>query len=548
MALQKLLLTTTALLLAFPAVAAELSSQVDRTRISANETLNLTLEYSEQVDTRQLDFSGLRQDFEIMGNSTQTSVNIVNGLQTVSTRWNLVLLPRRSGALLIPSFQIEGNFSQAIEIEVSEASAAGDRSRPLNVEMSLDRESIYAQEQLLLTVKLTAASSVSNLTGDSLDVPGAEVYLLSQERYAEMVDGANWQVIEWRYALFFDQAGSYEIPAQVFSGLVGSSRSVFDPFGSNGERVIARAPAQGLQIQPPPRETNWLPAQDLKISSTWPGGAGSVQVGEPVTRQILIEARGQRPEVIPPVAALQQQQVRSYADQPQLGSDNSNGQLISQRIESAALVATEAGEITLPEIRIPWWDQSEQVWKEALLPAETLLVQPAAAVQALAPPPELEQVPSEAVPIDTGAGYWPWVASALGLLSLLLLMDRMRLRRRLQGAPAALQEKSVAPAEQAAFRRLQQALAGTDAAAIEAALQQWLGSDNGIAAHLAALQDRLDSAGREDLERIMRSRYARNAQPMQAPPEALTQQLQQLRSAGHSSSSAKAGLPPLYPA
>lgn len=535
------------LLCLFPlaSMAAELSSQVGRTQISQNETLSLVIEYSAQADTRELDLSGLEQDFEILGNSTQSSVSIVNGRQTVSTRWNLVLLPRRTGTLLIPSFQLNGDFSQAVEIEVSESAPQGERSRPLNVEMSLSDQQVFAQQQLVLTLRLIAASSVSNLTGDSLDVPGAAVQLLSQDRYAEMVDGANWQVIEWRYALFFDEPGEYEIPAQVFSGLSGASRSVFDPFGTSGERVIARASQQRVQVQPAPRAQGWLPADDLIIRSVWPSGAPSIRVGEPVTRQVIVQVKGQRPEVIPPLPEPNSGQIRQYADQPQLSSESQNGVLISQRIESAALVATSEGEYQLPEVRIPWWDQQEAVWKEAVLPAETLLVRPAAPVESLAVPTQPNPAAPSQVVVQHKSGYWPWVSAGLALLVVLLLLDRLRLIRntRTVSDPRAQSSNS---GESRAFQQVGLALKANDAAAALAALQNWMACEGAVVSNLSQLKCQLPAPASEELEKLLQRQFSVHpGEPVDT--KNLLEALKTLRQAGADKSSGRGELKPLYP-
>ena len=130
-----------------------LVSRVDRNSISLNETLNLVVEYDEQVDSRSVDLSALQQDFEILNSSQGSQVRIINGRQDVSTNWNLTLLPRRSGQLLIPSFQVAGNFSEAITIEVTEPSATGARSQPINVEVELNSQSVFTMQQLLVTVR-----------------------------------------------------------------------------------------------------------------------------------------------------------------------------------------------------------------------------------------------------------------------------------------------------------------------------------------------------------------------------------------------------------
>ena len=85
--------------------ASDMNAWVDRTQIGEGETVQLTLEVQGQVRGRP-DTTPLGQDFEILGISTGSRVNIVNGRTDTRTSWVLTLTPRRSGTLTIPSLQV----------------------------------------------------------------------------------------------------------------------------------------------------------------------------------------------------------------------------------------------------------------------------------------------------------------------------------------------------------------------------------------------------------------------------------------------------------
>ena len=550
-----LIATLLAYFLATQAMAAELTSSVNRVQLALNETLNLTLEYNQQVDTRELDLSALNQDFEILNSSTQSQVSIINGKQDVSTRWTLVLLPKRSGNLVVPSLQINGNFSDAISLQVSAASAAGARSQPLSVEMSLDSSSGYAQEERILTLKLVASPQVSNLSGDTLVVEGADSQLISQERYAEMVDGVNWQVIQWRYALFFDEPGDYEIPAQVFSGLVNTNRSVFDPFGSNGQRMVARAPELSLRIEPAPAEGAWFAAKDVQIQADWPNGRTEARVGEPLTRTLTVMAFGQRPQAIPPLPTADSDSFRQYADQPELLNETSSQSLVGVRRETAALVPTRAGELQLPEIRLDWWDTDEQTWKVAVLPAETISVLPANLTDSLAPPAQSAGAGTSGANMGTGQQpyFWYSLTTGLALICLLLAVEVVRLRQRgvIESVAGKTSQDNLETVREAAvWRELQKSLRSTDAARIQHNLKKWVANlwPDAKKAPMQLLAEHLNEPACDEIRQIDACLYGATPGPMKEPPAALSASLQTLRQEQLSGRRAKAGgLRPLYP-
>ena len=533
-----------------------LTASVDRETLSLNETLNLVLEYDEQVNTRQLDLSVLQRDFEVLSNSSASQVSIINGRQDVSTRWNLTLLPNRAGRLLIPSFQIDGNYSEAIGLEVTEPENTGARTQPINVEVEISDESVVEMQQLLVKVRLIAAGDVRNLSGDNFAMEGAEIDLLDQKQFSQVEDGRNWQIIEWAYAIFADQAGSIEIPPQVFSGVVGSNRSVYDPFGTSGQRVLARSEAIQVAVTPAESQQNWLPASELLIESEWPSleesDSNEIRVGEPITRNITIAAVGQRMESIPPLADFSSESFKQYADQPQLFEQTREDALIGVRRESAAIVPTKAGEMVLPEVRIPWWDTDEGAWKEAVLPEERINVLEAETSASLAPPQSF----SDPVTLEANSNqllvsdpFWKWVSATMTLISVILAWILLRTRSRgYVPAPAEKQTTGVDANEQRCWAQLQKDIKKANPAEVRASLERWCRAkwptQSGSA--LANLSSRLSGAAKEELKNLDRAIYG-NQTDAEVQMNDLAKELRNLRKASSDGESGQSALAPLYP-
>lgn len=102
-----------------------------------------------------------------------------------------------------------------------------------------------------------------------------------------------------------------------------------------------------------------------------------VTVGVPITQTITITAEGLTPEQITPLDFTESTKYRTYPDQPQLSQSLSNSGIVSQRVESRAIVPSQSGTIILPAINLKWWDIETQKEQTAELPSLTLDVLPA---------------------------------------------------------------------------------------------------------------------------------------------------------------------------
>src|SRR5689334_22814341 len=82
---------------ALPARAA-LRAWVDNPQVAPGETVRLTLAHDGQTTSRP-DLGPLKQDFDIVGSSTSSQVQIVNGNVSSTTQLELSLSPKHGGPL-----------------------------------------------------------------------------------------------------------------------------------------------------------------------------------------------------------------------------------------------------------------------------------------------------------------------------------------------------------------------------------------------------------------------------------------------------------------
>lgn len=360
--------------------AGNLTASVDRDTLALTETFTLTLRYDEQINATP-DYELLQKDFDILNTRSGTQMSIINGNMEASTEWKIALAPKRIGKLLIPSFSIDGAISDAIEITIE-----GKNKSPQNtddnvsVEIETSKDTSYVQEQIIVTLRLFTTISLSGMELSPLQVKDALAVQLDEKQYQTKINGRPGAVIETRYALFPQQSGELIIPSMLYQVAIDAGhRDLWDRFYGNSQNNILRlrTEEQRLTILPAPAAANgnnWMPATNVSLSEHWSTSIDALKIGEPVTRSITIKADGLtagqiNPLQIPPVNGL-----TFYNDQAQNDDQKNNQGVTGSRIETIAIVPTKAGDFTLPEVKVNWWDTNSNSLRTATLPAVTLRV------------------------------------------------------------------------------------------------------------------------------------------------------------------------------
>ena len=359
---------------------AELSSKANRTVLDSNETLQLRVRLDAQAFRSEPDFSPLQKDFEILSNNRQQQYSSVNGKAESYTDWNLTLMPKRTGIILIPSLKYKKQISNAVEITVRAASASGASAagkQPIYTETLVDKSAVYIQEQIILTHRLYTSVQLRDYSLSELDIPGAIVQRLGDNQFQKVINGRNYLVLEVSYAIFPQSSGKLDIPALRFGAFESTSRSQFGAFASRGSRVFRDTQAKTIDIMAKPAHVpadEWMPSSNVELTEQWSDDLNNLSVGEPITRTIRISAQGLTGAQILPLTIAPSSQYKLYPDQPQLDQQVSSNGLLGTRTESLALVPNQAGEIVLPAIEMRWWDTVNQRMQTASLPGKTVQV------------------------------------------------------------------------------------------------------------------------------------------------------------------------------
>jgi hypothetical protein len=473
--------------IASEAMADALSVEVDRREIHINETLNLVVRYEGRQVNSDPDFSVLNQ-FDILSNNKSTQHSIINGNVSAFTEWRLTLAPRNTGQLLIPPLTLRGEHSKPVTITVKEASRDPISGKEdVFLEISVDKSTVYVQEQFIVTYRLYFNQSVDSLDGGQFSVNQARFEELPRVDYQTTLGHTAYGVAEFRYAVFADASGVITIPERTWSirttDQPGMSRF---GFGSGRYRLHrAKTDALTITVEPKPADfpsnSPWLPAKSVQLEERWSRSAADFRVGEPITRTVTIRAEGAGAEQLPPLFDERgTADLKFYPDKPDQDKQLTADGIKSSRTESVAIVPTRAGEVTLPEVSVAWWNTQEKRVERAVLPARTLNIAPAegqAAAATAAPrdsaaPLGQYQAGNTAPVMVTKSGIWPWISALLLLCNLITLFIWWRQRNRHAVAETPL-DNGPSGTVKDALRRLRQACQRRDAAATRGALLDW---------------------------------------------------------------------------
>ncbi len=461
---------------------AALEVAVDRQQVALGDSLRLVITATANEDLDALDLRRLLADFEVLQRSNTSSTSIINGQRSQTRQLLLDLSPRRQGLLAIPGLRIGASTSEPIAIEVGPPPEPADSEEAVVVTAEVDRDEVYVQGQLLLTVRIQQAINLDSRSVSELQLDNAYVQPLEQNSFQRTIDGRPWLVHEIRYAIFPEHSGTLVIPAQVFSGRESAGRrSVFD-FGAGGRQIQRRTEPVTVRVLPRPdgfpADATWLPASNLNIEESWSTAPETLEVGESVTRTITLRGEGLQGAQLPPVTFTAQEGLRYYPDQPDVGDSEAGSGLVGQRRDSAALVASRAGDFTLPELRIPWWDVEQNVLRFAVVPERRITIAAAATSRnahspALQPDTKPLQEPPSRAATSAGAEVQLWQGLAGVFATLWLATLFLFWRRRPVPDAEAEPDSRVVGSETRAFKHLQAACASDSAAAARVALIDW---------------------------------------------------------------------------
>ena len=424
---------------------ADLVAIVDRTVITDAAQLTLTIRASGAAEGSTPDFSPLQRDFNILSNTSRSnsSISIVNGRTTsiIYTDHVLTLRPNRLGDLTIPSIRAGTARTQPIGIRVQRQSASQQQRMRQFVffETEVDTSETYVQAQIIYSVKLFYTDAIGGDFPQPPVLQNAVVETIEDEkRYESITNGRRYYVLEKRYAIFPQSSGALVIPRERFSGTRGRG-GMF----SQRQRVSAVSDLHTITVKRIPRSfsgENWIPAKELAAKESWAITPPIFRVGEPINRALTISAIGISDALLPQLTEQKVESAKVYADPPTSEKRVGEDGLTALQITTLGVVPTQEGSLTLPEIRIPWWNTQTDKEEIAIILAATYQVLPSIGPSVAAPTvtiPLSELVKPVIAQQISQPPYWQWAAIALGLLWLISTWQWFAMRRQVRALESA---------------------------------------------------------------------------------------------------------------
>jgi hypothetical protein len=517
------------LLVAGSPANAALRAWVDNTQVAPGDTVELNLAHDGQTSS-QPDLTPLKQDFDIVSRNTSTRLQIVNGKVSATTQLQLSLAPKHAGQLTVPPISWDSDQSAPLTVTVGAASgggtgaAQGAADNRILLETEVDPKTPYVQGAVHVTVHVYAAVPLSQA---DLNFPATDAALVRQvgsdDTGTSQRNGQSYQVVTRHFLLFPQHSGHLSIPGPTLSGAIpvrtrhadpndpfsgffagspfGGMLNASKPIHLNGEPIT-------LDVRPRPAGAGmsyWLPARNLTLTAQWRPTDLQAHVGDPVTVNLKLQAADLTAAQLPDLSTLLTLPpgLKAYPDEPKLEDVAQGDSILGDREQNIALIADQAGSFTIPELRLSWWDTQSNQTRETVIPARTLVVQPAAgsktASTANTPAPAASTAPQSSLGVPapangpnappaatsgantqakgTAAGYgpWAWVSLGFGLLWIATLIGWFRSRRRVTtgaAAPTHAGQQS-SPDKSSARAAFQAACRANDAGAARRNLLVW---------------------------------------------------------------------------
>ena len=514
-------------MLASAAAFAKVTATVEPPVIDELESARLVLHVEGAGDGGSLDTGPLEAAFEVLNQSTQSQINIVNGRMQSWVEHHLELRPKRTGVLEVPPLAVGGERSPALRLRVNALSAEARNAidRMIFFKVEAAPNPVRVQAQTLLIRRLFYAPGVqvySDLPG-APEVADAVVIPLGDNNAANQVlNGRPYGLFEQRYALFPEKSGALRIPG---ASVVSSA-----PLAGRGGRrsgIRVQAAETTVEVLPAPAAypagQPWLAAQEVSVLEAWEPPNPAFKVGEPLRRVITINAVGNTSSAIPPLTPnLPEAFFKQYPEPERLEDAKSSTGVLGMRRQAYSIIPTQPGASTLPALALTWWDSANEQVRKAVLPARPVNIVGEPPTPADAPSPALRPQQAEAEtaqalspaaeqaqpagPTLGGQPPWAWALAAMGFIGWAATWAALRRQR-----PASSKRRRAA-AQKAAVGQARKALAKAcreeHCEAMRSAWLACLGAFWGTSAAdtLARVKD--DAEAKEMLNRLNATLYA----------------------------------------
>lgn len=351
-----------------------LTATVDRTSLSTDETLTLTVTLDATVSNPPKPALPALEGFNIMGSSSSSQISIINGAITSQQSYSYRLQPYQAGELVIEpvTVTLEGQtFStEPITVQVSQGTGPPQAASPrvvegepapapteltgqdFFVEGEVDNPSPYLGEAMLYTFRFYQAVNL-------FDQPGYEAPTFTgfwgepqpeQSQYRVQTAGRTYKVTELKTTLFPTIAGEVTIEPAHLTIPGGFFQRDIALQTQPVEVVVKPLPANA------PEGFNGAVGQNFTITAEADMTTG--KVNEPITLNVTLTGQGNLNTIPDPVWP-EITGWRTFESQATVNTDVQNGTVSGSRVYERLLVPGSAGQFTIPAIEYTYFDPAQ---------------------------------------------------------------------------------------------------------------------------------------------------------------------------------------------
>ena len=289
-------------------------------------------------------------------------------------------------------------------------------NQDLLIEAELIPRQLYVQAQAVYRLRFYQGVDVRDLRMLGPSARLAEIRPMGEGRVFEAERaGRRYRVHERSYAVLPFASGPLALTgAQVMGSAIGR------------QAMPLLAPTMTLDVLPAPagaEHAPWVPARSLVLSERWLSRPEFLQLGKAVRRSVRVEAGGVDAAQIPQLQ-LEVPGMMVHVESVRLENRASGNLNVGIREQVFSLVPLVARPLTVPELRLTWWNVAADAPAVAILPARTLQV--AAAPNAAQPAAGLSRPVPRQIASTTWRPYGLAILAALTLALVLALLWRRR--------------------------------------------------------------------------------------------------------------------------
>ena len=448
------------LVLSQQSVLAGVTAWLDKYSIVDGDTLRLIIEADGDIPGDP-DTQPLLKDFAIKGMATGRRQTRSKGGFKNHTTWTITLQPRQSGRLEIPPILINGEPTRAMVVEVKRDPKARASSGEVFIRTEVSNESPYVQSMVIYRVKIYYNIQLAEGSLSAPVIRNALVQRLGGDQQStEALNGKQYRTIERRYAIFPQTSERLVIPAAVLNAKVPSNNQggrihpdsqssnplikgggEFDAFITTTRPIRVRSESTTLLVQPQPsryKGKHWLPSSKITLTETLDRRADDLNVGDPVTRTLVLRAKGLTAEQLPNLVEQQIRQNGVYYDKPVISNQQEQNGVTGTLTQRIVYVARQPGTLELPEISLQWWNTAANKLQTATVPAHHYTVEAGGLPIKSAASPDSNKIDNtifKKLPLiravvshNNSVTVWHWMTAAFA--SLWLLTSLLWIRER----------------------------------------------------------------------------------------------------------------------